>query len=166
MAFEEPQRRRSAEVTKPVADDNVLTGQIVDAAVAVHRALGPGLLESVYEQCLACEIEMRGLTVSRQVVMDVVYRDLRLNGGFRMDLLVDRRVAVEVKAGERLLPIHKAQLLTYLKLSGLKLGLLINFNVLHLRDGLRRVIQTPDPLRFCASAVQSAVGPGQAASGN
>lgn len=153
-------------MAEPAADDNILTGQVVDAAIAVHRALGPGLLESIYEQCLVCELEMRGLNVLRQVAMDVVYRDVRLNGGFRMDMLVDRRVVVEVKAGDRLLPIHKAQLLTYLKLSGLQLGLLINFNVLHLRDGLRRVVQTPDPLRLRASAVPSTGGHRYAASGN
>ena len=159
----ETQRRRDAEVAEPSPDDNSLTGAIVDAAMLVHRTLGPGLLESVYEQCLACELEMRGMSVSRQVEVDVVYRDLRLDAGFRMDLVIGNRVIVEIKHCEKLLPVHKSQLLTYLKLSGLGLGLLINFNVPRLRDGLHRVIQTPPPLRLCASASQSAQDPGQTA---
>lgn len=152
----ETQKRRDAEVAEPGPDDNSLTGAIVDAAVLVHRTLGPGLLETVYEQCLACELELRGLAVSRQVAVGVVYRDLRLDAGFRMDLVVGDRVIVEIKHCEKLLPVHKSQLLTYLKLSGLGLGLLINFNVPRLRDGLHRVVQTPSPQRLCASASQSA----------
>jgi len=152
----ETQRRRDAEVAEPGAGDNSLTGAVIDAAVLVHRTLGPGLLESVYEQCLACELELRGLAVQRQVPVDVIYRDLRLDAGFRMDLLVGDRVVVEIKHCEKLLPVHKSQLLTYLKLSGMPLGLLINFNVPRLRDGLHRVVQTLTPQRLCASASQSA----------
>lgn len=154
-AVGEPQRRRGAEVTEPTVDDNSLTGGIIDAALLVHRTLGPGLLESVYEQCLACELGARGVTVSRQVVVPVSYRDIRIDAGFRMDLVVDGTVVVEVKASEKLLPVHKAQLLTYLKLSGHRLGLLMNFNVPRLRDGIHRLVLTSNPLRLCASAVSS-----------
>ena len=156
----ETQRRRDAEVVEPETGDNSLTGAIVDAAVLVHRTLGPGLLESVYEQCLACELELRGLPVLRQVSADVVYRNIRLDAGFRMDLVVGGRVVVEIKNCEKLLPVHKSQLLTYLKLSGIRLGLLINFNVPRLRDGLHRVVQSSPPLRLCASAFQSNLGAG------
>src|SRR5882762_7980780 len=133
MEMFETQRRRDAEVVEPDGADNSVSGMIVDAAVLVHRTLGPGLLESVYEQCLAYELETRGLAIARQVAVDLIYRDVRLDAGFRMDLLVDQRVVVEVKACEKLLPIHKSQLLTYLKLSGVRLGLLVNFNVPRLR---------------------------------
>src|SRR5271157_4393182 len=116
-------------MSEPSAEHDLIAREIVDAAFAVHSALGPGLLESVYEPCLAYELETRHLVVQRQVTLPVFYRDLRLDAGFRMDLVVGGLVVVEIKAIERLLPIHEAQLLTYLKLSGHKLGLLINFNV-------------------------------------
>ncbi len=112
---------------------------VVDAAFRVHRALGPGLLESVYEECLVHEVCKRGLTVQRQVSLPVIYDGVRLDAGLRLDLLVNQCLVV-LKAVEGLLPLHTAQLLTYLKLSGHRLGLLINFNVPVIKDGIRRVI--------------------------
>jgi GxxExxY protein len=103
--------------------------------------LGPGLLESVYEHCLAFELTARGFLVDRQVSLPIVYRNARIEAGFRMDMLVNRLVVVEVKATERTLPIHEAQVLTYLKLSGYRLGLLINFNTVLIKDGIRRLIR-------------------------
>ncbi len=113
--------------------------EIVDSAFPVHRALGPGLLESVYEQCLTYELQSRGYKIERQVGLPVVYRDVRLEAGFRIDILVNDLIVIELKTVERLLPIHEAQLLTYLKLSGKRLGLLLNFNVPLIKDGIRRL---------------------------
>jgi GxxExxY protein len=107
---------------------------------AVHKTLGPGLLESTYEVCLAHELERRGLAVSKQVGLPVVYEDVRMDVGYRIDLLVDERVIVEVKSVEAIAPVHEAQILTYLRLSGRRLGFLINFNVALLKQGLRRVV--------------------------
>ena len=112
----------------------------VDAAIAVHRELGPGLLESVYEQCLAHELVARGLSVKAQVPVPVIYRSLRLETGFRADLILHDALLLELKAVESLLPVHKAQVITYLKLTRLPLGFLINFNVPLLKDGLHRII--------------------------
>jgi len=112
---------------------------VVDAAFAVHSKLGPGLLESVYEVCLAHELEKRGLVVERQVVLPVYYDGIRLDAGLRLDLLIESCLIVELKAVETLLPVHKAQVLTYLKLTGHRLGLLINFNVPLIRDGIKRI---------------------------
>ena len=112
---------------------------VVDAALRVHKALGPGLLESVYEACLAHELAKRGISFRTQVTLPVRYDGVQLDAGFRVDLLVEDRVIVELKAVETLLPIHEAQLITYLKLSGLRLGLLLNFNVRLLREGMRRI---------------------------
>ncbi|MDZ4321173.1 MAG: GxxExxY protein [Phenylobacterium sp.] len=114
--------------------------EVVDAGLKVHRALGPGLLEAAYEQCLAYELETRRLTVERQVPLPIVYEDLRLEGAYRLDLLVGRCVIVEVKAVEALSRLHEAQLLTYMRLSGHRLGLLMNFNVELLKQGLRRLV--------------------------
>jgi GxxExxY protein len=119
---------------------NEVSGQIVDAAMKVHSALGPGLLESAYEACLAHELRKRGRKVLSQMVLPLVYDGVEIDAGYRIDLFVDDVVIVELKAVERLLPIHEAQLLSYLRLSGCKLGLLINFNVLHLRDGIKRLV--------------------------
>jgi GxxExxY protein len=121
------------------AEHNRVSGVVVDAAFAVHRALGPGLLESVYEQCLVHELQARGAKVTRQLTLPITYRGLKIDGGLRIDLEVDGLVVVELKAVERLLPIHEAQLLTYLKLSDRRLGLLINFNTTTLKEGLRRM---------------------------
>ena len=121
------------------AEMNVRSGQVVDAAMRVHSALGPGLLESAYQQCLAYELCSRGLDVRAQVPVPIVYGGVRIDAGYRIDLLIDDVVLVEVKAVARLLPVHQAQLLSYLKLSGRPLGLLINFHVLRLKDGIRRL---------------------------
>ncbi len=119
---------------------NQISGQVVDAAMKIHTSLGPGLLESVYEVCLARELENRGFKVVRQLGLPVCYGGSRVDLGFRMDLLVNNSVVVEVKSVDALSPIHKAQLLTYLRLSDHRLGLLINFNEVHLRDGIRRLV--------------------------
>ena len=119
---------------------DAITKQIVGAAMDVHRALGPGLLESAYESCLEFELIERGLDAQRQVALPVSYKQVKLEAGYRVDLLVEKRVIVEIKAVEQVAPIHKAQLLTYLKLSNLKVGLLINFNVDVLRKGVNRVV--------------------------
>ncbi len=115
--------------------------EVVDAGIQVHRALGPGLLESVYEHCLVKEITMRGLKAARQVGLPIVYAGERLEGGLRLDLVVEDKVIVEIKSVEALSKLHEAQLLTYLRLSGLKLGFLMNFNVPLLKDGLRRMVR-------------------------
>jgi GxxExxY protein len=117
---------------------NEVSGRVVDAAMKVHTALGPGLLESAYEGCLLHELRKQGLHVANQVGLPVVYDGVQIDVGYRIDLLVEDRVIVELKAVEALAPIHEAQLITYLKLSGQKVGLLINFNVLHLKDGIKR----------------------------
>lgn len=119
--------------------DNV-TGKIIGAAIDVHRALGPGLLESAYEACLCYELVEKGLKVERQKPLPVVYREVTLDCGYRLDLLVEERVVVEIKAIDRLAAIHQAQLLSYLKLGGCRVGLLINFNVYALKDGIKRVV--------------------------
>lgn len=113
---------------------------VFDAALEVHRALGPGLLESVYEACLCRELALRDVPFERQVVRSVTYRGAVVDAGYRLDLVVDQRVIVEIKAVERLLPIYEAQLLTYLRLSELRVGLLLNFNSVLLKDGVRRLI--------------------------
>ena len=113
---------------------------IVDAAVAVHRVLGPGLLESAYEVCLAYELQKRGHAVVRQMGLPIVYETVRLEAGYRVDLMIDGSVIIEVKAVELLAPVHEAQLLTYLRLSGRRLGFLINFNVALLKQGIKRMI--------------------------
>lgn len=118
---------------------DVVAKAIVDSAFKVHSTLGPGLLESVYETCMVHELSKRNLTFSRQVSLPVLYDGIRLDGGLRMDLVVENCVVVELKAVEQLLPVHKAQVLTYLKLSGHRLALLINFNVPVIKDGIRRI---------------------------
>ena len=119
---------------------NKITENIIGAAIAVHRALGPGLLESAYEACLAYDLVDSGFLVERQKGLPVVYRDVNVDCGYRIDLLVENKVIVELKAVERILAIHEAQLLSYLKLSGCRVGLLINFNVKILKTGIRRFI--------------------------
>jgi GxxExxY protein len=114
--------------------------EVVDAAIKVHRLLGPGLLESAYEQCLAHELGLRGRHVRRQAALPIQYEGLRLDAGYRLDMVVDDAVVVEVKAVEVLSRLHEAQILTYLRLSGLKLGFLLNFNAVQLRHGLRRFV--------------------------
>ena len=119
---------------------NGITEQIIGAAVDVHRALGPGLLESAYEACLMFELVSRGLKVEQQRALPVVYREVKLDCGYRLDLVVENQVVVELKAVDELIPIHKAQLLSYLKLSGFKVGLLINFHTKMLKDGIVRLV--------------------------
>lgn len=114
--------------------------EIVGAALAVHRPLGPGLLESVYETCLAEELKRRGLASERQVSVPVVYGDVRMETGFRLDLLVEGSVVVEIKSIDALASIHRAQVLTYLRFSGRRLGYLINFNTTLLKNGLQRLV--------------------------
>lgn len=119
----------------------MLTEQIIGAAIEVHRVLGPGLLESAYEACLAHELTSRGVPFTRQQPMPVAYKGLMLDAGYRLDLLVDGKVLVELKAVEKVDSIHEAQLMTYMRLSGIRVGLLINFNVKVLHMGVtRRVI--------------------------
>jgi GxxExxY protein len=117
----------------------MLTDCVIGRALAVHKALGPGLLESVYETCLAHELRKAGLEIERQFPVRVHYDGLDLDAALKIDLLVQRRLVLEIKAVESLLPIHSAQLLTYLRLSGCRLGLLMNFNVIRLKDGIRRL---------------------------
>ena len=117
---------------------NELTDTIIGAAMEVHRALGPGLLESTYEMCLCRELSIRGIAFERQVPIPVEYKGVKLDCGYRADIVVDRKILVEIKAIDSLLPIHDAQLLSYLKIGGWKIGLLINFNVELLKQGLRR----------------------------
>ncbi|HMP75877.1 MAG TPA: GxxExxY protein [Kiritimatiellia bacterium] len=119
---------------------NEITEQIIGAAIEVHRALGPGLLESAYEASLVHELELRNARVARQVQLPLHYKSVQLDCGYRMDLVVEDLVIVEVKAVEDLLPIHEAQLLTYLRLTDLRAGLLINFNVPTLKQGVRRLV--------------------------
>ena len=118
---------------------NDVSGTIVDAAMKVHSALGPGLLESAYEACLLYELHKRGLKAERQVALPVTYEQVRIDVGYRLDLLVEDEVVVELKSVDEVNPIHKAQLLSYLKLSDKRLGLLINFNVQQLKDGVTRM---------------------------
>ncbi len=117
---------------------NQVTETVIGAAIEVHRALGPGLLESAYEECLCRELSLRQIRYQRQRPLPVTYKGLDLDCGYRLDLLIADAVVVEIKAVESLLPIHEAQLLTYLKLGGWKVGLLINFNVPVLKQGIRR----------------------------
>jgi len=117
-----------------------LTYAIVGAAIEVHRHLGPGLLESAYEECLCRELVLRGLRVERQKPLPLSYKGVKLDCGYRMDLVVEDRVLIEVKAVEALAPIHEAQVLTYLRLTGVRVGLLINFNVSVLKQGLTRLV--------------------------
>ncbi len=124
----------------PEGDERIAT-QIVDAAFAVHKALGPGLLESAYEACVCRELSKRGIPFATQVALPVIYDGVRIESGFRLDLLVATRVIVELKAVEQMQPLYEAQLLTYLKLAGLRLGLLINFNVPLLKCGVKRMVR-------------------------
>ena len=124
---------------------NKITEAIIGAAINVHRELGPGLLESAYEACLAFDLSDTGLFIEQQKPLPVIYKDVKLDCGYRLDLLVEKEVIVELKSVEKILPIHKAQLMSYLKLSGCKVGLLLNFNVEVLTDGITRIVNNfPD----------------------
>ena len=123
---------------------NDTSHEVIECALKVHTAIGPGVLESTIHACLLHELLAVGLDVQHEVELPVVYDGIRLNVGYRVDFIVEKCLIVEVKCVEKLLPVHTAQLLSYLRLTGLKLGLLINFNVPHLRDGIRRVINGPE----------------------
>ncbi|HEY3916337.1 MAG TPA: GxxExxY protein [Stellaceae bacterium] len=118
--------------------DSSLTERVIGLAIDVHRHLGPGLLESAYEECLSFELKANSIAFVRQVPLPVVYKGVLLECGYRMDIVADKALVIEIKAVERLMPIHEAQMLTYLRLSGMKVGLLMNFNSVLLKDGLRR----------------------------
>lgn len=120
---------------------NSITGEIVRAAMQVHTALGPGLLESIYRKCLAYEVVKRGLHVVMEKPIQIQYDGVQIGTGLRLDLFVEDRVIVEVKAVEKQLPLHQSQLLPHLKLTGVRTGLLINFNVRHLRHGIKRMVR-------------------------
>ena len=120
--------------------ENEISQKIIGASIEVHKQLGPGLLESSYEICLAYELRQLGLNIQTQVALPVVYKDVKLEAGYRIDILVENKIIIEVKAVETLSEIHTAQILTYLKLKKLKLGLLINFNSVKVIDGVKRVI--------------------------
>ncbi len=124
--------------TKTAADE--LSHAIIGAAIEVHKHLGPGLLESAYEECLCRELSLRSIRFERQVQLPIEYKGVKLDCGYRLDLVVENLVIVEIKAVEKIEPVHEAQLLTYLRLRGLWLGLLINFNVPHLKEGVRRFV--------------------------
>ena len=127
-------------MTLSVSQLNHMSGEVVDSAMEVHTALGPGLLESSYETCLLYELRLRGLEVQQQVALPVVYKNVRLDHGYRIDLLVGGGVVVELKASEKLHPVDEAKLLSYLKFGGYRLGLLINFHAERLKDGIKRKV--------------------------
>ena len=133
-----------------------ITRRIIGAAIEVHKALGPGLLESAYQACLAFELRERGLKVQEQAQLPVVYKTVHLDCGYRMDLVVENLIVVEIKAVEQLAPIHQAQLLSYLRISGKCVGLLINFHARILKQGLKRIVnEFPDSAVSAYSAVNS-----------
>lgn len=121
-------------------DINIITGGIIGAAIEVHKVLGPGLLESAYEECLSKELVDSGFFIERQKPVPVIYKDIKLDFGYRLDLLVNKTVIVEIKSIEGILPVHEAQILTYMKFAEIRVGLLINFNVTKLTNGLRRFV--------------------------
>lgn len=143
-----------------MAEINEITEKIIGAAIEVHRHLGPGLLESAYEECLCYELNQLGLRFQRQVHPPISYKGIQLHGAYRMDLVVEDTVVVEIKATEQVLPLYSAQLLTYLRSASKPVGLLINFNVPVLKEGIRRVANhfAGDPPRLCVSASEG--GPG------
>ncbi len=129
---------KNAKATKMEFDE--LSNRVIGCAIEVHRILGPGLLESTYEQCLARELQLRGFRFNLQWALPVEYKGLRLDCGYRVDIVVGNQLIVELKAVERVIPVHQAQLLSYMKLAGIRTGLLINFNVPLLRDGIQRFV--------------------------
>ncbi len=120
--------------------ENEISSRIIGASIEVHKQLGPGLLESTYEICLGHELKLMGLEVKQQVPLPVIYKDVKLNAGYRIDMIVENKVIIEIKSVDALAPIHTAQILTYSKLKDLKFGLLINFNEIKVIDGLKRII--------------------------
>jgi GxxExxY protein len=141
-------QRRDTELNEGATESqsiNRLSETVIGSAIEVHRNLGPGLLESAYEQCLARELELRELRIDRQVYLDLQYKGVKVERAYRIDLIVDNRIVIEVKAVEEVSVIHKMQVLTYLKLTGHQLGLIINFNTPILWKGVRRVVLTHEP---------------------
>lgn len=136
MKDEQMLNRRGAEAQR----ENQITENIIGSAIEVHKALGPGLLESAYEECLCYELVQLGFSLNRQVALPVFYKGVKLDCGYRIDIVVEDSIIVELKTVEKILAIHEAQLLTYLKLSNRSLGLLINFNVPVLKDGVKRIV--------------------------
>jgi len=132
-----------AEINQGIAierQENDVSGKIIGAAIEVHKHLGPGLLESAYEECLCCELDLRGIEFKRQVPLPLNYKGLNLDCGYRLDLLVEDKIIVELKTVETIAPIHEAQMLTYLKVRDKRVGLIINFNVRLLVDGIKRLV--------------------------
>lgn len=123
-------------------NDNYLSGEIIKYAMKVHTALGPGFLESVYQSCLFYELTKAGFQVKKEEPLPLIYEEMRLECAYRIDLFVENQIIVEIKSLENIMPVHQKQLLTYLRLSKRKIGLLINFNVEHLKDGIKRVINS------------------------
>jgi GxxExxY protein len=121
-------------------DIKEIGGQIIDASIKVHRALGPGLLESAYQECMAFELAQRGLRVETEVVQPIKYEGLSIDAGYRLDMVIEDSIIIENKSVEKLLPIHQAQLLTYLRLRDFRLGYLINWNVQLIKDGIHRMV--------------------------
>jgi GxxExxY protein len=119
---------------------DLITEKIIGSAISVHRVLGPGLLENAYEECLCFELTQAGPVFKRQVPLPVVYKGVRLECGYRMDIVVNESVIIEIEAVERIIPVHEAQLLSYLKLTGMKVGLLLNFHVPVLKSGIKRIV--------------------------
>jgi len=119
---------------------NALSSTIIGAAIEVHKVIGPGLLESAYEECLCHELSLRKISFERQKPLPIVYKDCKLDCGYRLDIFVDNAIIVELKSCERIDPVHKAQILTYLKMSRLTLGLLLNFNVTVMKEGIVRIV--------------------------
>jgi len=117
-----------------------LSNRVIGCALEVHRHLGPGLLESTYEQCLAYEMKVAGMAFKLQHALPVEYKNIKLDCGYRIDMLVDNSIIIELKSVDKILPIHQAQLLTYMKLADISIGLLINFNVKYLKDGIKRMV--------------------------
>lgn len=120
--------------------ENEISERIIGCAIEVHKNLGPGLLESAYEECLFYELKQNGMIVEKQKALPLIYKEIKLDAGYRLDLIVENKVVIEIKAVELLNEVHTAQVLTYLKVSGCKLGLLINFNVLKVKDGIKRLV--------------------------
>ena len=123
--------------------EDKLSNMVIGAAIEVHRQLGPGLLESAYQECLIQELVDKGLFIEKEKPMPIIYKSLKLDHGYRMDMVIENKLVIEIKTVDALLDVHFAQLLTYLKLGNYKLGLLINFNVSLLKDGIKRIINRP-----------------------
>jgi GxxExxY protein len=133
-------RQREVGSVATSLENDLLTEKIIGFVIEVHRQLGPGLLESAYEECLCYELRQHGFDMRRQVPLPVVYKTVRLDCGYRMDIVIENRVIIGLKTVERMLPIHEAQLLTYMKLAGISTGLLLNFNTATRKDGIRRLM--------------------------